>query len=122
MHPNGGCIDDPDFTFKMDFNDFPVKCEWLTLSNKKKRQEKYCNRAEIKSACKQACDFCTCEDNAQFTFNLYKTGKEQKCEWIMANKKFCKLRRAMYCYSDATLAIGSDLADECTKSCGFCVE
>lgn len=119
--PTNWCEDDPDYVFRMDFNNFPVKCEWLTLSNKNKRKAKYCSRAAIKSACKNACDFCTCQDNWDFRFPLkFIGGVKKNCQWIAKNKKHLLLRRAKYCYKTNDMSIGSEIADQCPLSCGYC--
>jgi hypothetical protein len=120
IYPSVFCEDDPDFEFIMNYNKFPVKCEWLTLSNKNKRQATYCPRAAIKSACKATCNFCTCKDDWDYRFEKMNTNKNRNCQWIARNKENFLLRRARYCYKNNDRSIGSEIADSCTMSCGFC--
>ena len=114
------CEDDPDFTFRMDYNNFPVNCNWLTLSNSGYRKEKYCHRAAIKSACPVTCNFCECKNDWDFRYKLINSSKRKYCKWIEANPAKITLRRAKYCYKDNNREVGSEIADHCTKACGFC--
>lgn len=119
--PTKYCRDDPSYIFNMDWNSFPVNCDWLSYANPEKRQNQYCPRAEIKSACRETCNFCDCVDDPKYRFKLLTSGNQKGCAWIAKHKKHVGLRRARYCYDvDVTKNTGSDIADACPLSCGFC--
>ena len=122
--PSPICEDDAAFTFK----NGDMDCAWLSKHVNPdidaKRIDKYCNRAAIKMACKETCDFCTCEDNATFKFIVdVSGGKSRSCRWISENPEKIKTRRSKYCFTDEDgVEDISDVGKECRSACGLCEE
>ncbi len=112
--PSPVCSDDCDFTFKLD--NFPRYrgCSWLTKNRfeSKKRKEKYCGRAYIRSKCPATCDN-SCNNDSTFTFTLKNFDKEVDCKWLHKNRKQLVGRQAKYC-GDA------EISSACSSSCGRC--
>lgn len=122
LPPNYLCAtpeqDDEDFEFNIDFNDFPVNCQWLTRSNGGIRQEQYCPRYEIANACRFGCQTCICENNWDFRFQLDNPDLGKKnCQWIAKNN--AAVRRARYCF-DENNKITDDIGRNCPLACGTC--
>jgi hypothetical protein len=106
-------------------------CAWLSKHSNPGidaiRIDKYCNRhnAEIKMACKETCDICTCEDNATFEFNLdFSVENSRSCERINTNPKMIQTRRSRYCFTEDEDGVEniSDVGKECPSACGLCEE
>lgn len=118
--PTDECVDDSDFTFILPFELGTVDCNWLTISNKEVRFEKFCTKAEIKAACRRSCDFCVCEDDPSYTFELENfEGEFRTCDWLTKNSEKAGARLDRYCF-ESDGETGSEVASKCTKSCGFC--
>ena len=111
------CSDDQSFTFRLDFNDFVQRCDWITMNEDRTeyRRENYCNRGEIKGACPVSCDICPCEeDDLSFQFTTTFSWESVECDWLVKNFKNASTRKANYC---PVQEIGS----ACAKACGFCM-
>ena len=95
-----------------------VTCDWLT-KNKSRMEQRiaaYCGLNEVKTLCPLSCDFCTCEDDAEHTFELM-TGETVSCSYISKNKKKMDIRKAKFCSEEFD---GGATLNACTKSCGIC--
>jgi len=120
MSPIVGCADDPIFTFKLDSGP-EKKCAWL-LRNKEKQRirfNKYCDRGHVKTACKNSCQYCTCEDAPGYTFTL-KNGNTQTCDWFTTNANKSIKRQHIYCFEEDNKLAASEIGNKCVESCGFC--
>jgi hypothetical protein len=123
MSPIVGCADDPIFTFKLD-NDVEVQCDWLLQDDMETRFNNYCGRGHVKTACKNACRFCTCEDTPGYTFKL-KIGRTVACDWFYENNAIKRQQRYCFDFYDprAVSKIGSaasEIGSNCVVGCGFC--
>lgn len=114
------CIDDETFTFRLDNNNL-ANCRWLKDNNPEVRKAKYCPRGHVKGSCKLSCDFCPCQDDTEFSFQL-NNGNTVKCDWLLKNSNPLtdQLRVSTYCFDDAEQTKSSAVGDGCTESCGFC--
>jgi hypothetical protein len=112
------CADDPTFGFVRK-NGEPGDCIWLSANDR--RINRYCDRGDIKGACKDTCSFCPCQDDTEFTFVL-DNGNVQICEWF--KRRNTATRRANYCYQndDVEAGVSSAIGDKCVDGCGFCTE
>jgi len=120
MSPIVGCADDPIFTFKLDSGP-EKKCDWL-LKNKRKQKvrfNKYCDRGHVKTACKNSCQYCTCEDVPGSSFTL-KNGRTQTCDWFTTNDNNSIRRQYIYCFEEDNKLAASEIGNKCVESCGFC--
>ena len=124
--PSPDCEDNATFEFNLDNVIAGVRyCAWLTQHPDRdidtKRIGQYCNRPEIKMACKGTCDFCTCVDNTDFEFILVSGEFSQKCEWIDTNSKRVRTRRSKYCFTDEDgVEIITNVGKQCPSACGLC--
>ncbi|GFH56795.1 predicted protein [Chaetoceros tenuissimus] len=120
------CADDASATFSLINVDKEVDCAWLTKNSKKEevREANYCGLNRVKLHCKVSCNFCDCEDDPDFTFELTNVKddngnpKIEDCSWLLRNSNAKEDRIANYC-TDA-FENGSVL-NACTKSCGQCL-
>ena len=113
MSPIVGCADDPIFTFKLD-NDVEVQCDWLLKKNQETRFNNYCGRGHVKTACKNACRFCTCDDTPGFTFKL-NIGNTVTCEWFSENNAI--KRQYTYCFDEDNRRAASEIGSNAKWFC-----
>ena len=111
------CEDGPG-TFVLEKTNASVTCDWLTKNEKRTeiRIAAYCGLNEVKTLCPVSCDFCTCEDDAEHTFELM-TGDTVNCSYISKNKNKMDIRKAKFCTEEFD---GGATLNACTKSCGIC--
>lgn len=115
---NDNSCDDGTGTFTVVNTGSIVTCDWLTKNEKRtvQRIKKYCGLNEIKLLCPSSCNFCTCEDDDEHTFELM-TGETVDCSYISKNKKKMDIRKAKFCTEEFD---GGATLNACTKSCGIC--
>ena len=117
--PPTSCKNDWSFKFRID-NGNKRGCYWLTATNAEKRKKKYCNRKDVMTACQYTCEFCECDEDAEYTF-VKNNGNDAECEWL--DQKWA--RRQRYCYKgddieDYNSAKVSETGMACPVSCRFC--
>eukprot|EP00979_Chaetoceros_neogracilis_P017701 scaffold10266_cov294-Chaetoceros_neogracile.AAC.21 len=116
MAPIDGCSDDRVFQFTRD-NNMKADCDWLLKGNDSIRISRYCGRGHIKTGCSASCQFCTCENDPDFTFVTTHTKKTVNCEWFLENNTITRQHR--YCFLEGTVD-ASEIGSACVKSCGYC--
>ncbi len=111
--PTPLCEDDEDYEFELDNLPGEMRdCDWISRNAVQldARRERYCD--EHGESCPVACDLCTCEDDADFEFELKKQpGEMRDCEWISKNEEKIAIRQEAYC---------GDVAESCPVACGEC--
>jgi len=122
--PPTPCVNNSQFTFRLDNFAADRTCVWITKNLKKKdaRIAKYCERSEIKAQCGDQCNSsCNdnndpCTDDPTYVFSLkWNQGVQQNCAWITKNDKKTNARKATYCNDNSAVRAA------CRKTCSVCV-